>query len=69
MGFECSLQSIDSSVPGLHAWESCKSPKSYSRLGDGAYTFAVRIGGEEVVERSDFRVDISPPKTTILQVR
>lgn len=67
-GFECRLSSADAADAGLHNWTACSSPKSYSNLSDGLYTFSVRISGEEVAESYDFEVDITPPETEILQV-
>lgn len=68
-GFECKLQSSDASEDGLHDWSECSSPKEYSGLSDGMYTFSVRIHGQEVAESYDFEVDITPPVTRFLQVR
>lgn len=67
-GFECKLHSLDASEDVLHDWTTCSSPKQYSGLSDGLFTFSVRINGEEVAESYDFEVDISPPETSILQV-
>lgn len=70
LGFECELQSSDAkNVDALHSWQKCKSPAKYEDLADGTYTFAVRVKGEELAEAWRFDVDISPPVTTLLQVR
>ena len=67
LGFECQLRSSgDEATP---AWQSCQSPKAYSGLQDGAYTFSVRISGEDLADSYDFVVDKSPPKTVIIEVQ
>ncbi|KAK3276892.1 hypothetical protein CYMTET_15065 [Cymbomonas tetramitiformis] len=49
---------------GAHSWVSCASPRTYTGLGDGTYTFKVREGGMESDSDSwQFVVDNTPPVT------
>jgi hypothetical protein len=47
-GFECRLDGPG----GQGAWEGCVSPKRYTSLAAGAYTFFVRAGGGEAASRA-----------------
>jgi uncharacterized delta-60 repeat protein len=53
--FECKLGGT---------YSACTSPKTYSGLADGSYTFSVRAAGSAPVTRS-FTVDTIPPESTI----
>lgn len=67
LGFECHLQNRYDDAPPI--WQACQSPKQYSGLQDGEYTFFVRISGEDLADSFEFVIDKSPPKTDIVQVR
>ena len=69
-GYECKLHSSDArDTSALHGWQKCESPAKFGALTDGAYTFSVRVQGEQLADSWRFEVDVSPPVTTILPVR
>lgn len=67
LGFECQLRSSNDAAPP--AWQACESPKQYTGLQDGDYTFYVRISGEDLADSFEFFVDKSPPDTEFIEVR
>jgi parallel beta-helix repeat protein len=64
--FECKLDGPGSTVG---TWGSCTSPKAYSALAQGSYTFNVRatVGGvtDPTPATRTFTVDTTAPETTI----
>ena len=64
--FECKLDGPGATVG---TWAACTSPKAYSALADGSYTFNVRatVGGvtDPTPASRAFTVDTTPPDTTI----
>jgi hypothetical protein len=66
-GFECKL---DGPGATTGAYAGCTTPKEYSSLADGSYTFSVRaVDGSGNTDSSpatsSFTVDATPPNTTI----
>ena len=68
MVYECRL------VGRSSVWETCSSPKSYSGLADGTYTFEVHAqqvigqfrGDVTAVTRHTFRVDTTAPTVNVI---
>lgn len=64
-GFQCQLSGPSSA----HSWQPCTTPRSYSSLGDGTYTFEVRAvdaaGNVDPTAASHtWAIDLTAPETT-----
>ena len=64
--FECKLDGPGATVG---TWGACSSPKAYSALADGSYTFSARATVSGITDASpatrSFTVDTTAPQTTI----
>jgi hypothetical protein len=69
--FKCALDALDDSKD--EPLDDCESPKLYTGLSDGSYTFSVRaedaVGNvDESPDTHTWRVDATPPGETVINI-